>query len=97
MRHTTMFTNSHANTPLGHSERAYYFSYFIKTDGSLFLDSQDCESSTAPRDLAGKETGLLFPHIHALPQSRLVYLKLRPLPIQEGPTGNLCFRILNVQ
>ena len=27
---TTMFTYSHANTPLGQSERAYYFSYFIK-------------------------------------------------------------------
>ena len=29
---TTMFTYSHANTPLGQSERAYYLSYFIKTD-----------------------------------------------------------------
>ena len=28
---TTMFTYSHANTPLGHSERAYYLSYFINT------------------------------------------------------------------
>ena len=27
---TTMFTYSHANTPLGQSERAYYLSYFIK-------------------------------------------------------------------
>ena len=26
---TTMFTYSHANTPLGQSERAYYLSYFI--------------------------------------------------------------------
>ena len=30
LRHATMFTYSHANTPLGQSERAYYFSYFIK-------------------------------------------------------------------
>ena len=30
LRHTTMFTYSHANTPLGQSERAYYLSYFIK-------------------------------------------------------------------
>ena len=30
LRHTTMFTYSHATTPLGQSERAYYFSYFIK-------------------------------------------------------------------
>ena len=27
---TTMFTYSHANAPLGQSERAYYLSYFIK-------------------------------------------------------------------
>ena len=31
---TTMFTYSHANTPLGQSERAYYLSYFIKTNMS---------------------------------------------------------------
>ena len=30
---TTMFTYSHANTPLGQSERAYYLSYFIKRLG----------------------------------------------------------------
>ena len=29
LRHTTMFTYSHANTPLGQSERTYYLSYFI--------------------------------------------------------------------
>ena len=29
---TTMFTYSHANTPLGQSERAYYLSYFITED-----------------------------------------------------------------
>ena len=28
---TTMFTYSHANTPLSQSERAYYLSYFINT------------------------------------------------------------------
>ena len=27
-----MFTYSHANTPLGQSERAYYLSYFINTN-----------------------------------------------------------------
>ena len=43
LRHTTMFTYSHANTPLGQSERAYYLSYFIiiysarnKDDGLSF-------------------------------------------------------------
>ena len=29
LRHTSVFTYSHANTPLGQSERAYYLSYFI--------------------------------------------------------------------
>ena len=29
---TTMLTYSHANTPLGQSERAYYLSYFIVLD-----------------------------------------------------------------
>ena len=29
---TTMFTYSHANTPLGQSERVYYLSYFIKVN-----------------------------------------------------------------
>ena len=29
---TTMLTYSHANTPLGQSERAYYLSYFIVFD-----------------------------------------------------------------
>ena len=31
LRHTSMFTYSHANTPLGQSERPYYLSYFIYT------------------------------------------------------------------
>ena len=29
---TTMFTYSHANTPIGQSERAYYLSYFMKAN-----------------------------------------------------------------
>ena len=33
---STMVTYSHASTPLGQSERAYYLSYFIKVDTSLF-------------------------------------------------------------
>ena len=35
LRHTTMFTYSHANTALGQSERAYYLSYFIKINLTL--------------------------------------------------------------
>ena len=31
---TTMFTYSHANTPLGQSGRAYYLSYFINYDAT---------------------------------------------------------------
>ena len=33
---TTMVTYSHASTPLGQSERAYYLSYFIKTESFTF-------------------------------------------------------------
>ena len=33
---TTMFTYSHANTALGQSERAYYLSYFIIKNITLF-------------------------------------------------------------
>jgi len=33
LHHTSVFTYSHANTPLGQSERAYYLSYFIKGNG----------------------------------------------------------------
>ena len=29
LHHTSVFTYSHENTPLGQSERAYYLSYFI--------------------------------------------------------------------
>ena len=32
---TTIFTYSHANTPLGQSEHAYYLSYFIKPGAKL--------------------------------------------------------------
>ena len=32
---TTMFTYSHANTPFGQSERAYYLNYFIKIDSFI--------------------------------------------------------------
>ena len=32
---TTMFTYSHANTPLGQSERAYYISYFINVYNAI--------------------------------------------------------------
>ena len=34
---TTMFTYSHANTPLGQSERTYYLSYFIKCDSKVLI------------------------------------------------------------
>ena len=32
LHHTSVFTYSHANTPLGQSERVYYLSYFIRAD-----------------------------------------------------------------
>ena len=34
---TTMVTYSHATTPLGQSERAYYLSYFINTYAMILL------------------------------------------------------------
>ena len=34
---TAMFTYSHANTPLGQSEGAYYLSYFIKYNVDNFF------------------------------------------------------------
>ena len=36
LHHTSVFTYSHANTPLGQSERAYYLSYFIKLHSASF-------------------------------------------------------------
>ena len=39
---TTMFTYSHANTPLVQSERAYYLSYFIKCTGRP-LETMFCQ------------------------------------------------------
>ena len=35
---TTMFTYSHANTPLGQSERAYYLSYFTNAFLTFICD-----------------------------------------------------------
>ena len=43
-----MFTNSHANTPLGQSERAYHFSYFINMLKNMFICLLFCEVSLAP-------------------------------------------------
>ena len=37
LRHTAMFTYSHANAPLGQSERAYYLSYFINIYIYIFI------------------------------------------------------------
>ena len=34
---TAMFTYSHANTPLGQSERVYYLSYFITDNNYQYL------------------------------------------------------------
>ena len=40
LRHTTVFTYSHASTSLGQSERAYYLSYFI-TDCCTYNKSEN--------------------------------------------------------
>ena len=39
LRHTTTFTYSHANTPLGQSERACFLSYFINIHNSVQVSS----------------------------------------------------------
>ena len=41
LRHTTMFTYSHANTPLGQLERVYYLSYFIKGNSKVYMRIED--------------------------------------------------------
>ena len=46
---TTMFTCSHANKPLGQSERVYYLSYFIKRFPQYFqMDLQACDKVVFP-------------------------------------------------
>ena len=37
LHHTSVFTYSHTNTPLGQSERAYYLSYFINLHNARSL------------------------------------------------------------
>ena len=41
---TTMFTYSHANTPLGQTERAYYLSYFIRENRRSLKRLETCLS-----------------------------------------------------
>ena len=42
LSHSTMFTYSHATTPFGQSERAYYLSYFITCNNSKPIRNQHC-------------------------------------------------------
>ena len=65
-----MFTHSHANTPLGQSERAYYLSYFIKViDPSLhkrrklLILSQEIEQLCNEHD-PGVNEDILFHSIY---------------------------------
>ena len=48
---TTMFTYSHANTPLGQSERAYYLSYFIKRHKPSFSANQNARFLYSPLEI----------------------------------------------
>ena len=58
LHHTTVFTYSHANTPLGQSERAYYLSYFINKSTGVSFHSSACLSlynnKVNARDLIGQ-------------------------------------------
>ena len=47
---TTMFTYSHANTPLGQSERAYYLSYFIIYSSLFEQELQSNQVKRTPQD-----------------------------------------------
>ena len=65
---TTMSTYSHANTPLGQSERAYYLSYFINMSDVLFVLFCLIPAAMGPCNITGVdnvipltgETGRLF-------------------------------------
>ena len=58
LRHTTMFTYSHANTPLGQSERTYYLSYFIilfrvRNCNKIFLPKLICQKKSIAKLIQG--------------------------------------------
>ena len=55
LRHTTVFTYSHANTLLGQSERAYYLSYFINNNTLGLLSAESLSFSL------GKQPEFFFP------------------------------------
>ena len=48
LRHTSVFTYSHANTPLGQSERAFYLSYFINNNKFFILSIYFHGASISP-------------------------------------------------
>ena len=52
-----MFTYSHANTPLGQSERVYYLSYFIKVN--IWKNHPDATRSLALTTITGMESNSL--------------------------------------
>ena len=87
---TTMFTYSHANTPLGQSERAYYLSYFI-IDNRLTFDAHMADICTyASMQLIGIVSNL-FGHI--MPWENCFAVPNQQLPLVYGGAcdkGVLC-------
>ena len=65
LRHTTMFTYSHANTPLGQSERMYYLSYFIHIDN--ITRGMNFTSNTNPLHIWFRDKAFVTLVIHSSP------------------------------
>ena len=86
---TTMFTYSHANTPLGQSERAYYLSYFINYNNcgkELLL----IEVIIFIKLLAPKRAVWLFVCSWSYLVSALPFLYSAELQLSGGPSQKFC-------
>ena len=76
LHHTTMFTYSHATTPLGQSERAYYLGYFINKLTMMIITVVGASIVAAVRSwssrnsstvlIQGARTRLIWSTVHSL-------------------------------
>ncbi|KAK2568482.1 hypothetical protein P5673_007534 [Acropora cervicornis] len=57
LHHTSVFTYSHAKTPLGQSEHAYYLSCFINLDGDGRCDVPGHSAKYGTYTLMDEDTG----------------------------------------
>ena len=93
LHHTSVFTYSHANTPLGQSERAYYLSYFIKTINFVM-----CVYEKSPERNA--QSFIDFIHCNylkdpTLTSQEMVHLQVCIFPVHLQHEGFLAWR--NIQ